>query len=66
MIVDNINNIMFYHSMVRHLAAGMAAVEALGRSGLFGVWLIKDFLIWVKKLTSTASLVIMLMLLAKT
>lgn len=30
MIVDNIDNIMFYHSMVRHLAAGMAAVEALG------------------------------------
>lgn len=30
MIVDNIDNIMFYHSMVRHLAAGMTAVEALG------------------------------------
>lgn len=30
MIVDNIDNIMFYHSMVQHLAAGMAAMEDLG------------------------------------
>ena len=30
MIVDNLDNIMFYHSMVPHLAAGMAAMEALG------------------------------------